>query len=401
MNKYNEWCHKKPLIFPSQEIADTYFDENHRILSLPISKYSKAALQQHVFLKNDGLEFIAFSNLKIDKNIKLNSGLELRLCFNPDLGGRSGDDPIQKAEYLMHRKGRYLYDGWLPIKDWKTDNISNELRKIDEFLSLFSATGHVYFSWQPKYFYKEKEVSIIYADTKKNEKSIIDTVLSFQNNLDKLNIEDDKKSILKSINWINKAKETTDTIIKFLFYVLAIEQLAKYVENSKSTSSFYKIRTHKDKKERREWKLNCIKEKLENIDYDNKPWSTIDDIYFSCNTGLKEMIKRQVKNAFKSDSYLQDISIDELYSVRSKIAHGNIDTLNSDEIEMLNNKIQDISSLAVNYILSVLYKCDIEFEGGQLHSSFGINFVDDDTFIGNPSMYVGPTHMALRYYNMI
>ena len=397
MNKYNSWCHKKPLI--SDFDLHEYGKINLMISQYKISAFSKSALLQREFLKIDGFEFVAFSNLKIDKNIKLENGLELRPCFAHELGGRSIDDPLQKTEYLMHRRGRYLYDGWLPIDNWEPDNIASELRRIDEFISLFSLTGHISFSWFPKYFYKEKEFEIIYADTKKKEISIIDTTLIFQNYLDDLQTKEDKKAILTSINWINKAKETSDVLIKFLFYILAIEQLVKNVENSKSHSSFYKIRTHADKKERRDWKRKCIEERLKDIDYDKKPWATIDDIYFSCNSGLKEMIKRQIAKAFRPDSYLQDISIDKLYSIRSKIAHGSIDTLNRDDIELINNKINDVKELAINYILSILYKCDIEFEGGKLHASFG-NLLDE-AFISNASMYQGPTHMALRYYNMI
>ena len=171
------------------------------------------------------------------------------------------------------------------------------------------------------------------------------------------------------------------------------------MEDSKSHSSFYKIRTHKDKKERRDWKRKCIEERLKNIDYNDKPWATIDDIYFSCNSGLKEMIKRQIEKAFKPDSYLQKISIDKLYSTRSKIAHGSIDTLNRDDIELVYNRIDEVKKLAINYVLSILYKCDIDFPSSKLHASFGTDF--ENSFISDPSMYKGPTHMALRYYTMI
>jgi hypothetical protein len=397
MNKYNDWYHKKPLV--SNFKSEKYFEVTAKINQYKISSFSKSALLQKELLDIGGIEFIAFSNLKIDKNIKLNNGLELRPCFSPDLGGRHIDDPIQKAEYLMHKRGRYLYDGWLPIKNWGNNKIADELRKIDEFISLFSLTGHNYFSWFPKYFYKEKEIEIIYADATKNKISIIDNVLDLQNNLDNFKTKDDKKAIFRSINWINKAKETTDTVVKFLFYTLAIEQLAKYVENSKSTSSFYKIRTHKDKSERKKWKTECLKKTLEAIDYNNNPWVIVDKAYFDCNSGLKEMIKRQIKRAFKPNSYLHEINIDDIYSIRSKIAHGDIDTINVEEINFVNSKIHDINILAINYVLSILYKCDIEFEGGKLHASFGSLL--DDAFISNASMYKGPTHMALVYYNMI
>jgi len=399
MNKYNDWCHKKPLVFPSKQIEDSFFEESNKILSLSISAFSKSALQQKKFLKVDGFEFVAFSNLKIDKNIVIENGLEFRPCFSPELGGRQIGDPIQKAEYVMHKRGRYLYDGWLPIKNWEPYEIANELRKIDGFISLFSMTGHVYFSWFPKYFHQDNKIEIIYADTKKEEKSIIDKVLLFQSHLDGLQTGNDKKVILTSINWINKAKETSDVIMKFLFYVLSIEQLVKNVEDSKSYSSFYKIRTHKDKKERKDWKRKCIKEKLKNIDFNDKPWTTIDDIYFSCNSGLKGMIKRQVTKAFKPDSYLQKISINDIYAVRSKIAHGSIDILNRDDIELVYNKIDAVEKLAINYVLSILYKCDINFSSGKLHASFGTDF--ESSFISNDLMYEGPTHMALRYYTMI
>jgi len=54
-------------------------------------------------------------------------------------------------------------------------------------------------------FNQENEVEIIYVDTKKDDKSIIDKVLLFRGHLDKLKTENDKRIILASINWIYKA----------------------------------------------------------------------------------------------------------------------------------------------------------------------------------------------------
>jgi len=397
MNKYNEWCHRKPLISNS-DFTD-FANKSAKINFQNISRFSKAALQQHEFLKINGIEFVAFSNIKIDKVIKLDNGLELHPCFYEQLAGHKIDDAIYKASFLMTKRARFLYDGWLPIENWTIENIANELRKIDEFISLFSMTGHIYFTWFPKYFYEENNIEVIHADTSIKERTIVDTSVELYNLLDKLTNTKDRNVIFKSINWINKAKETNDTIIKFLFYTLSIEQLAKYVENSKSNSSLYKIRTHKDKGERKEWKKDCLKKILNTIDYDKKPWVTIDKAYFECNSGLKDMIKRQIKRAFKPDSYLQKIEIDEIYSIRSKIAHGEIDTLNKDEIEFIDKKIYDIKKLAVNYVLSILYKCDINYPNEKLHASFGTDF--ENSFLSNASMYKGPTHMALKYFTMI
>ena len=397
MKKYNDWRHKKPLILGDD--IEKGSNISAKIKFLPISEFSKAALQQHEILKINGIEFVLFSNLKIDKAIRLDNGLEIHPCFYDQLAGKTIDDPVYRSSFLMTKRGKFLYDGWLPIENWGIDNISKELRKIDEFIALFSMTGHIYFSWFPKYFYEENNKEIIHADSLTKENTIVDSTINFYNAMDKLTNPKDREVVFKSINWINKAKETTDIVIKFLFYTLSIEQLAKYVEGSKSTSDFYKIRTHKNRAERKGWKTDCLRRILDTIDYDNKPWATVDKAYFDCNSGLKEMIKRQIGKAFKSESDLFDVNTDEIYSIRSKIAHGDIDTLNKDEIEFVNSKIYDISKLAVNYVLSILYKCDIEFDGGKLHASMG-NLLEN-AFISSVSMYKGPTHMAEKYYNMI
>ena len=50
-------------------------------------------------------------------------------------------------------------------------------------------------------------------------------------------------------------------------------------------------------------------------------------------------------------------------------------------------------------ILSILYKCDIDYSNEKLHASFETDF--ENSFLSNASMYKGPTHMAQKYLTMI
>ena len=303
----------------------------------------------------------------------------------------------------MKNKCKYLYDGWLPISDWEPKNISEQIRNIDEYLSLFSLTGHIYFKWEPKYFIDDNDCYIVHADTSLKEISIVDNINDLSLQLQKIK-KPDRQAIDRSINWINKAKETDDVLVKFLFYMLSIEYLVACIENSKSYSDFYKLRTYKNKKEKNDAKRDCIKNILDTIDYNDKPWVTMKEAYFDCESGIKKMVERQIKKVFKEDSFLLPIYTDKvngksLYDIRSEIAHGSIDTLNVDEIAIIESRIDDISKLSVNYVLAILYQFDIRFPSEGLHTSSGVSLAD--SFISKPSMFQGPTHMALRYYNRI
>jgi len=83
----------------------------------------------------------------------------------------------------------------------------------------------------------------------------------------------------------------------------------------------------------------------------------------------------------------------------SKAALQQHEFLKINGIEFIDKKIYDIKKLAVNYVLSILYKCDINYPNEKLHASFGTDF--ENSFLSNASMYKGPTHMALKYFTMI
>lgn len=397
--KFNEWCHRKPVV----DDSDKYFKALSKVRQFNISEISRAALLQKEMLDNEGIEFMVFSNLKIEKQIKFDNGLELVPCFYPELNSVNFNDPLHQASAQMHKRARYLYDGWLPITNWDAINISEKLESIEEVLSLFSLTGMIYFEWEPKYFYKRKTNEIIYADTHLKEISIVDEITVFANDLNKLD-KKDRLVIYKSISWINKAKASNDPITAFLFYMLSIENLVHYIEESaKNSSAFLKIRTISDDEKDKQRK-DCIHNMLKDIQIDNEPWKIVQKTYTDCVYGIKNRIERQMNRAFKEGSKLrtvfnEKINKKSLYDIRSKIAHGDVNTLNVDEIDEINSRLYDMSNLAINYILSVLYKCDILFPEGTEHASFGFNM--DNMILSSKRMYQGSTHMSLYYFDRI
>jgi hypothetical protein len=397
--KFNEWCHRKPVV----DDSDKYFKALSKVRQFNVSEISRAALLQKEMLDNEGIEFMVFSNLKFEKQIKFDNGLELVPCFYPELNGGNFNDPIHQASAQMHNRARYLYDGWLPITNWDAINISEKLESIEEILSLFSLTGLIYFEWEPKYFYKRKTNEIIYADTHLNQVSIIEEIAVFANDLNKLDIKD-RLVIYKSISWINKAKSSNDPITAFLFYMLSIENLVHYIEEgAKNNSAFFKIRTISNE-EKDKQKKECIYEMLKDIQSDNEPWKIVQKAYTDCVYGIKNRIERQINRAFIEGDKLrtvfnEKINKKSLYDIRSKIAHGDVNTLNTDEIDEINKRIYDLKDLAINYILSVLYKCDILYPERTFHGSISCDM--DNSILSSVRIDKGPTHMSLYYFGRI
>jgi len=399
--KYNEWCHRKPFANPNFLNATVRNSEGF----YQLSQTSQAVLLQHEVLNCDGLEFFIISNLKLEKPIKFENGLEIVPCFYQDMHSQELNDPLVEASSRMKRMARYLYDGWLPILDWKTENISKQISIIDETFSLFALTYPIYFEWEPKYFYETNLAITIDQDKDVNPDFDLEKIISFSNNLNVLS-EIDRVAVYKSINWINKAQGAYDPLIKFLFYMVAIENLVHYIEKDKKASpAFINLRTRSDKDSVSEEKNDCIKKLLMKGAFESDPQKFVTDAYFDCVGGLKKNIELQLKNAFPNDDklwrlFFEKINKKSLYDIRSEIAHGKINTLNVNDIEEVRRRLRDVKNIALKYIYSVLERSGVgKYPASEIKPIISLKLMNAN--LTNISMYKGPTHMALFYQNRI
>ncbi len=119
--KYNNWCERRGLACSDEA---RYFRALSFSNKKDLSPSEKAAFYLHELTGCEGLEFVAFSNVRIRNPITLSKGVILVPCFlnGAESEGRSIDDSLLLATREMEHNGRYVYDGWIPITVWDKEN---------------------------------------------------------------------------------------------------------------------------------------------------------------------------------------------------------------------------------------------------------------------------------------
>jgi inosine/xanthosine triphosphate pyrophosphatase family protein len=262
----------------------------------------------------------------------------------------------------MGRNNRYIYDGWIPIKEWSKEDVRKAIRNIDEALSIFCLSSRIFFEWEPKYPSLSGFPSIYHFENKEiAELEMLSKVI------DSLK-EEDRTALYRSIAWLSQSLCLKEPAARFLFLILAIESLARYIEDEAYEDSPFLILREKSltKKEKREKRENCINDILLEKLQDNKT-EAIKKAYFDCVIGIKRQIKNHMDFVFSPDSGPADLLFEDrvdgcsLYDLRSIIAHGTIDALSEVQREQIERRISDAENIARKYILIVLKK-SIGFE---------------------------------------
>ena len=174
--------------------------------------------------------------------------------------GCSMVDPIAKASLRMSKKGRYIYDGWLPIPEMTDKNIRKSVRVLREILGIFSLVSGGKFDWEPKY-----QLSRTNKETHYYSENEIKTIETFASTIDGL-LSDDRQALLRSIGWLAESINLQNPESKFLFAVLAIESMCAYIEDSNSDSAFHIFAQNcKSKAERRAERDSCIQATLSTL----------------------------------------------------------------------------------------------------------------------------------------
>lgn len=358
--KYSPWCQIKPLICTSKDRkqrADAVSSRND------LSPLVKSAIYFHELTGCNGLEFTAISNIKFNDFMVLPNNAILVPWFLPDVRGKPPNDPFVALTLQMQRESRFGYDGWIEIDNWDEENVAKIIQSIPESLSIFSVIFDLYISWQPKYW---GGINLAKPYHELNTESISSHHKVFHQ-ISTIS-ETDKRAIYRSFSWLSQAKQMDSPPARFLFYILSIEALAKYIEDaSNDDSCFASLRSNKmTKKERREVRDKCIKEQMKN--YENDPSKTISDAYFNCVVGIKETLKRHLEFVLPNDSerikmlFEEKIDGKSLYELRHDIAHGTLDLLTENQVNRIIKRLGEAEQISNRYILTVLKKSlGIEF----------------------------------------
>jgi hypothetical protein len=350
--KYNEWWEQKH--WPSIDmkiLTKAHFDAK----KMGLVGSEKAAYESHIHMNTNGFEFDLISNAKIERPVQFSNGLILSPKFLGDDqmdGSPLTDLDVQKTMQMMNI-GEYEYEGWIPITSWDGESIKKAIRTIDETMAGMGLLGISHFDWKPRYHSNEFPTTTPFTDSAQDKlQSLLNTIAKFPNK--------DQKAIHKSLGWFSNAYRQKDPVAKFLFFMVAIESMIKYIEeDAEEDSNLIKFRTYKQSKsEKRKEQIQCINEKIKNLE--TNPVKIISESYFECVVGITKRLKNHFLNLYDENCetikllFEKDESGKSLYDVRSSIAHGNIDSISQVERELVDSKSWPLERVTRGYMINLL-----------------------------------------------
>lgn len=390
--KYNKWCERRPLVCADEQKilhTDKYvFDE-----SLTLSE--KATFYVHELVDCQGLEFVVFSNARINLPIELPGNITLVACFLPEF--EETDSLIAQLTLEMAHRACFVYDGWLPIEDWQIDSVRKAVRRIDSALSVFALRASAWFSWEPKYS-PIMRGGICYKFQGKD----MTQVNELSKSISKME-GPDAQAFLSSVGWLSQSVRSNEPAARFLFGILAIESLATYIEEeSTENSAFSKLRREQlTRQQRREWRQACIRDRVAKL-LDADPEKAALAAYFDCIVGIRQRLESHLMNVFGDDTepieLLFKLKVDgkTLYELRNEIAHGRMDALSEAQREVVFARAWEVERVARRYTLKVLESVmACELDESEILESISPRLREG--ILTREGMYKGPIHMAQVY----
>lgn len=390
--KYNKWCERRPLVCADEK---KILHTDKYVLDTSLTLSEKAAFYTHELVGCQGLEFVVFSNARINHSVKLPGDITLVPCFLAELG--ETDSLIAQLTLEMTHRACFVYDGWLPIGDWQRDSVRKAVRRIDSALSVFALRASAWFSWEPKYSPIMR--GGIYYEFESEDVTQVNDLSKSVSQMK----EPDARALLSSIGWLSQSVRSNEPAARFLFGILAIESLATYVEEeSAEGSAFSKLRGERlTKQQRKEWRQACIRDTMAKL-FDVDPEKAAQAAYFDCIVGIRQRLESHLMNVFRDETepieLLFKLKVDgkTLYELRNEIAHGRMDALSEAQCEVIFARAWDVERIAREYILKVLeIVMARELDESEILESVSPRLREG--IVSNESMYKGPIHMAEVY----
>lgn len=395
-DRYNDWGKRQPLDYANPEQNDQAF------ASVRDSRFSlivKSIIFMHELTNCRGFEFVAFSNAKIDRPVKLPYGVILYPCFLPEVGGTQKGDTLAAATMRMQRAAKYVYDGWVPIKDFDDVAVRQALRHLSEALSIFSLTTQSHFEWGPKYSHVTP-----FSSTHQLTTEDIDTLETFASVADSLN-DADRTAIFCSIAWLAEARKVDDVKSTFLFTILAVESLVTYIEQkAEANSSFASLRTLEiPPKMNPQERADCVRSVIEG-QFTSDPVQAVTEAYKHCvnlTPSIGSILKSHITKLMSEHDDGVLLFFQEqggLYKLRHKIAHGGLNNLDVNDVMQIEKKIRSAEKFALRYVWTVLQKC-LHFYNRSGTLSINNLILMENCVMPNSTAiaYKGPTDMGIIY----
>jgi len=392
-NKFNEWGKKEPIVCSDKSlISEAIFESNNPNLS----PEEKSIIYLNKLTGCKGFEFILYSNAQIKSPICLGDKVIIYPCFLPIVSGMNNADPLVEVSYYMYRKNKYIYDGWVSIENLNKGNIRSSIEELRGFISLLSITSNSQCKIEAKYSIRNYHNTTTHFLSDNN----LNSIEGLSRSLTEIHPED-RKALLRSVGWLSNGISTTDFELKFLSFMISIESLCYYIEEtSKASSCFSSLKSGKtSKNNRRKIRNECISQKIDNITVGSDLRKEIEDIYFNCIQGSGKRLESHLSRIMTDSSINIFKGKPSLYQIRNNIAHGSHDVISEEDKTLIINNINNINDLASQYIFKIIRHCiydkdlDLQMNAKTSASNEGI--------ISNRGMYRGATDISYLYANNI
>ena len=384
--RYNNWGERKWIQTTPQRAEEV----SRELASLNLSPRAHALYQAAKFTDSKGIEFVFVSNTQFPGPVVF-KGDEIHIvpCFIPlqFVHGAISED----RQAAMMRRGRYIYDGWIPISNWSKENIERLVSVLDDIVNFFSIVGRFHAYWEPKDYYEKSPIpsQVIIPDEFAALSKTLATVESLT--------QADKIAITRSVAWIANASRDDSPVQRFLLLFVSIEALATYIERQSEKDS--PLRSFAadmiGKEERKHQREACIQELLGkeqdlrfsgNCRGDNYIWRKFCDFwqnrlpyladitatpnepdlteavkkaYFECVVGSRKLLEGHLNRVFGNSQASKVVFYDSedgksLWDLRNDIAHGSLNLLSEKEIRFLSIQLSTLENIARDYLRLVL-----------------------------------------------
>lgn len=396
--KYNKWCERRPLVCSDKTIISK---ARKHLIKKKLTSTEKAAFFLHDLVNCQGLEFVAFSSAHFKKRYTLPGRVILVPCFLPEIEGKSWKDPLVRLTYRMMAHSRFIYDGWIPISDWRIDSVRETIRKINQILTIFSVQERTWFTWEPKYITTSHKIeNQHYPSSHEIEDQHIQEIENLSQFIDSW-IDDDSRAFYRSVAWLSQSLVLPQSAARFLFNILALESLVTYIEKgATSDSAFRPLRSSQlTKSEHTEQQEKCIKNLLDHL-LATDPVKAVNSAYSNCVVGIRKMLEDHLQRVFADDPepvellFKNKIEGKTLYDLRNAIAHGRMDALDDLQRQRISDRIWDIERIARQYLVNVLR---IIWNRSPFKQRMIKSMMVPFQIVSHESMYNGPIHMAEIY----
>jgi hypothetical protein len=392
--RFNDWGERKWLVVSSDDTDRV----NHELVGLQLSSRAKLLYRTAQLTKSSGIEFVLFSDAQFPRPVLFKSNeVQIIPCFKPFVLFASGVDASDERQAAMMKRGKFVYDGWIPNNDWSSTRLEYIVESLDTLVNLFSLVGSYHAYWEPKY--NNTRVAIPSHIVPLNDFLALANTVGIVDSLP----AQDRQALSRSAVWITNALKDESPVQRFLLLFVSIEALITYIERESAHESPLR-RFAKDrltKLERKENRESCIADILAS---DLEPTKAITEAYFRCVVGSKALVEDHLNRVMGNDQASRAMFVEEssgktLWQLRNDIAHGNLNVLNDYEIAFLSSRVSLLEEIARTYLRVILSS----LAGSNFFSTprEPILTIPASQAIGTPGAeYQGPIDMAEYYINV-